>query len=555
MIILLIILLFVPVSFAEEIPTISISIEKEMISNNNVVIKPDKVSNSLNQSLLNNNIDIQRNTVHPNISLKGSTFQQSSIYIDGVKIDDPQTAHHNMNIPVTINDIERIEILNNKGLSGALNIITKKPDDAIIAEISVGDYANKNGKVTASRKWKNIANRLSIEKNISEGYSFDTDFDITNIFNQFEWSLNNLATGLSFGYLKKDFGAKGFYANFPSYEWTETYFSKVYLNYMYHSFNIKPEFQWRGNKDEFELDITKPGWSFNEHRTDVYTSQLEISKNNYTGGTSISKEKIDSSNLGNHSRDIYGLWSNYKHIFSGKINTTAGLQLDKYSNYSVLSPSIYAEYYQLEKIKIHSIYRKSVRQPSFTELYYNDKANVGNPNLDFEKATLYEMGINYNYFILNLFVRDEKDIIDWIKQNQADAQWLATNIGKAKFYGYEIGSTKDFNKISISLKYQFTNSSKDADFISKYALRYANHILTSAVSYSLPLNIKHQVSGLYKKRISGEEYFVLDTKFTKDFSIGEYFVKIDNILNREYFEIPFVEMPPRIIYAGLNFHI
>src|ERR1035437_7662019 len=45
------------------------------------------------------------------ISLRGSSFEQTLILLDGVKLNDSQTGHHNMNLPVNMNDIERVEIL------------------------------------------------------------------------------------------------------------------------------------------------------------------------------------------------------------------------------------------------------------------------------------------------------------------------------------------------------------------------------------------------------------------------------------------------------------
>ena len=37
------------------------------------------------------------------------------ILINGIKINDPQTGHHSMNIPVSIQQIEKIEILTGGG--------------------------------------------------------------------------------------------------------------------------------------------------------------------------------------------------------------------------------------------------------------------------------------------------------------------------------------------------------------------------------------------------------------------------------------------------------
>lgn len=551
----LIILLLVSAGFAEEIPTVSISISKTIASEKNVVISSGNFTDSLNETLKDNNIDIQRNTVHPNISLKGATFQQSSIFVDGVKADDPQTAHNNLNIPVSAEDIEKIEVLSDRGLAGAINIVTKKPDNRISADISAGDFTTKNGRISISRKWDKFADRLSFEKKVSNGFSFDTDYDIINFSNRFEWKYSELETGFLFGYLKKNIGARGFYADYPSYEWTKTYLSKIDFNYEYNGFIVKPEFQWKQNNDEFELDITKPGWSFNKHKTDAFTTQVAILKNGFSLTPVMSSEKIESSNLGDHTRNIYNFLSDYNYRFTENINAAAGLQLDKFSNDSVVSPSIFVSYRPLEKVKIHSMFRKSARQPSFTELYYEDKANISNPDLGFEKATLYETGadckiLNLN-LNLNLFLRDEKDIIDWIRWNTTQ-KWQATNIGNARFYGYEFGFTEKLYKISSTIKYTYTNSEKDADFISKYAMRYAQHLLTGGFSYPVIWKIENSVDGIYKKRISGEEYFVMDTKLAKKFSFGEYYIEVNNLLDKNYTEIPFVPMPPRIVNAGIK---
>src|SRR5690606_4997938 len=45
------------------------------------------------------------------ISIDGGTFEQALILLNGVKISDPQTGHHTMNIPVALDAIERIEVL------------------------------------------------------------------------------------------------------------------------------------------------------------------------------------------------------------------------------------------------------------------------------------------------------------------------------------------------------------------------------------------------------------------------------------------------------------
>lgn len=43
--------------------------------------------------------------VQSDVSIRGAGFEQTLVLIDGVKISDPQTAHHNMNLPVGLDNI------------------------------------------------------------------------------------------------------------------------------------------------------------------------------------------------------------------------------------------------------------------------------------------------------------------------------------------------------------------------------------------------------------------------------------------------------------------
>ena len=72
--------------------------------------------------------------VQADISIRGGTFDQTLILLNGINITDPQTGHHNLNLPVSIAQVERIEILEGpaariygpNAFSGTINIVTKK---------------------------------------------------------------------------------------------------------------------------------------------------------------------------------------------------------------------------------------------------------------------------------------------------------------------------------------------------------------------------------------------------------------------------------------------
>src|SRR5688572_6910132 len=45
------------------------------------------------------------------ISIDGSTFDQVLVLVNGVKMSDPQTGHHTLNLPIPISSIDHIEVL------------------------------------------------------------------------------------------------------------------------------------------------------------------------------------------------------------------------------------------------------------------------------------------------------------------------------------------------------------------------------------------------------------------------------------------------------------
>lgn len=59
-------------------------------------------------------VDVQRRGApgaQGDISIRGSSFQQSLVLIDGMRMNDPQTAHHNPDLPLTVFDVERMDVL------------------------------------------------------------------------------------------------------------------------------------------------------------------------------------------------------------------------------------------------------------------------------------------------------------------------------------------------------------------------------------------------------------------------------------------------------------
>ncbi len=119
------------------------------------------------------------------ISMRGSLFSQNTILLNGLSINDPQTAHYNFNLPFSASTIDRIEILRGPGSSqyganafgGVVNVITKIPEETTASvQIMGGENGLVGGEVTAQYADATLHSMNSVSYKKSDGYHLDTDF-------------------------------------------------------------------------------------------------------------------------------------------------------------------------------------------------------------------------------------------------------------------------------------------------------------------------------------------------------------------------------------------
>ena len=217
--------------------------------------------------------------IQTDISIDGGTFDQVTILLNGVDIGNPQTGHLSADFPVSISDIERLEVLEGaasrvyggQSFGGAINIVTKHEQGRSV-EISArgGSFGTAEGEARFSLTTGKFSNRISGGGGRSDGGTLNSSWKKGQLFYQGDYEDKILRLDWQFGFSKKSYGANTFYsANYPDqYERNQRLMASVSAETK-GRFHFTPQVFWNRSYDNFEL-IHNSTFGENFHRTDVY---------------------------------------------------------------------------------------------------------------------------------------------------------------------------------------------------------------------------------------------------------------------------------------------
>lgn len=414
--------------------------------------------------------------VQTDLSMRGSTFEQVLVLLNGVRLSDPQTGHHLMNLPVPREAIARIEVMlggasyifGSQAFAGAINIITKKPEkNQGHLRLSGGSHRSLKGSYTLQWAGKNHQTLLSGGYTRSAGFKRNTDMARLQFFGQSQIALNAQNTlQLTGGYRDQAFGAQGFYSSaFPSqYECTRTLLVNAQWTTQKGQVRWRRKLYWRRNGDEFQLfrqgpdyyrpqngllvmaGDTAPGWygGPNYHRSDVLGAEVAAQwslKDGHTLDLSVRYrlENVRSNNLGDSlaeplpvpGQEALYLLGDTRHNYSlslqhfRELGAGFSLRMALQANYNTafgagFLPGLTAGWKPGRNLKFYAAVNRSFRLPSFTDLYYDLGGARGSEQLQPEYSWNYEVGGKWmgpKWLVQgSLFRREGRQIIDWIQR-------------------------------------------------------------------------------------------------------------------------------------------
>ncbi|MGF7139003.1 TonB-dependent receptor plug domain-containing protein [Roseimarinus sediminis] len=473
------------------------------------------------------NIDLRQrgiNGMQSDISIRGGSFDQVLILLNGTNITDPQTGHHNLNLPFSLSSIERIEILKGPGawkfgpgaFSGAINIITKTPEAPFIKlALEGGQYRYHDEQLSAALPIGKTSHLLTAQNSASDGYTQNTDYRSKNIYYRGMLESGVHTAGIQAAVTDKKFGANSFYtARFPDqYEETRTWFASADYQTKWQHLQLNPGVYFRRNNDRFLLFRENPELYGNYHTTDVWggnvlANYLHGSNAITTVGLAIRNESIFSNNLGeeskdprfspvndtilldkSHQRSNYSVFAGHKQYFN-QLMINVGINLSYNSDLKgrwFVYPGIDAAYQLSESSTLTASVNRTMRMPTYTDLYYHGPNNQGNPDLLPEEASGFDLGYRFQLPGLKVAVSGfhtrGNNMIDWVRED-VDAIWRTVNYTRLLTSGIETSLNANFEKLihpdhflqQLNISYTFIEQSKpETTLLSNYALNYLRH--------------------------------------------------------------------------------
>ncbi len=551
-----------------------------------------------------------------NITIRGGTFQQVLVILDGIRLNDPLTGHFNSYIPISPAEIERIEILKGassavygaEAVGGVVHIITKtfaaknlKNGHKINAQFVAGAFGLKNFQAGGTFHSNKTTGSIGIITNNASGQQLrgvKGYFNLTTFSASLKQEIGkNWSIAYRFGLDDRNFNAQNFYTQFLSDTATE---------YVASTWNhLKLDF--RKNKHHFSLDLgakkTVDEYQFNKRsNANINNSKLNqvLAIYDYqinddatiTGGAQFINRKIMSNDRGDHKVKTAGVFVLLNQKISKEFNINPALRADwnERSGWKLL-PQLNANYRYEDFLFRGSVGRTS-RDADFTERFNNYKrsnvpsnSRIGNPDLEPETSISYEFGVDYflgkNFKVsTTLFERYHTGLIDWVRTPYANMPRqvnlvangvynLASNIAKVNTTGIETDvqytyAFEEQHTLTGGIGIVWMRSRSSDSIPSLYVSNHAKEFLNFFAGYRYKV-LGISINGLYKERntqvpVAGivplnRSYFLMNLRIDANLSKKDefaIFIQADNLFNKTYSDILGSVMPSRWMMGGVK---
>jgi iron complex outermembrane receptor protein len=513
------------------------------------------------------------------VVLRGGSFAQTLVLLNGFRINDSQTAHHNLDLPLPLEAMDSIQVLPGAGstlhgvdaLSGVVDFLTAAPDrNSLRLRAAEGSFQSNEESLVAGGVRGRMSGRLTASRNFSEGFMADRDYRNEDASGE-GWAGTRLGlTDLMVATSDRSFGANQFYGNYNSWERTKSWFAAARQELGTHTIAA---FGYRRHSDDFVLLRNLPLVYANNHVDGSWQSSLRrtvpVHANSLLlAGLEADGDSIRSYNfasgvtsyaLGVHARNRGAGYVDLDlHPAARRWTLSAGAREEIFSGgRKAFSPQLSGSLRALAALKLRAAGGYGFRIPTYTDLYYSDPTTLGNPNLKPESAWNGEGGADWApsaRFTLSGtgFYTRQHNTIDYLRVNSTEP-WQAANLSGLQFTGVEANlNWVPLRTETLRVNWTALHGAQSAlhDLQSEYIFNYPVQNLHADWSAALPHRITVSNSLQLAERYQQRAYPVWNATVARDAGWVRPYLRLTNLTNTGYQEIVGVAMPGRAVMGG-----
>jgi vitamin B12 transporter len=522
-------------------------------------------------------VDIQQRApagVQADISIRGASFEQTLVLLNGLRVDDAETSHFNLDVPVPLDAISGIDVLHGTGstlygsdaIGGVADILTLKPQATSLKLRAGGGSFGENQQAffgsAVGGKWSEAA---AGSRDFSTGFMADRDYRTEDASSEtrLESPLGN--TDILFAGNDRAYGANQFYGNYNSWERTKEWYSSLTQQL---GSKTEAAVGYRRHSDIFVLLRNNPAYYKNQHLDESWEGALRRKQSLFRNGMLFygleeDTDQIESTSLGRHGRNQGAGYADFELRAREHGTISAGLREELFSGgRSVLSPMFAGSFWWRQTIKVRGSAGYGFRLPTYVDLYYSDPSTIGNPNLKPESAWNYDGGLDWypnarTAASVTVFYSRQSNAIDYLRASSAEP-WQASNLTGLRFTGVE--GALDWRVLAgqrVNLSWTLLSGAQQAlrglesEYIFNYPVNNASVEWTGSWKEGLSLRSRIGVVERYQK----SPYAVWDISGAREIGYFRPYIQITNLSNTGYQEIAGVRMQGRSLIGGIEFSL
>lgn len=458
------------------------------------------------------------NGAQADVSMRGGTFDQVLVLLNGVSLNDCQTGHYALDLPVTPAMIERIEVLQgcsaelSGAFSGAINIVTVRGDGLrVVGQMTAGMNELVHPEIAVSGAHEEVQWSVAADYSRAIGYYAprptekeqtacrNSDYQLANMYLRTCWRGLDVQAGAQW----KDAGlGMGYgFGSQDQFDATRTAFASARYTHHWNAWRLETQASYRAHYDRYEWhrgQVSNRHW--NHHANAAVSAHYASRIGTTSFGIDARNEHIRSSNLGNHNR-LQANWFASQTFYYAGLSASIGVNGTYHTSFGYHTggeANIGYTWKRTGGIHLHA--NRSLRMPTFTDLYYDAGNQLGNPDLKPEEAWLIGMGYkgDFKFMISNFksqlsisadaYYRMGRNIIDWVyAPEDIKRPYHAQNQQQVNAAGAEIAVVYRLNEWlrCVSAEYAYTYLDLDLKESGSRYLDYLSHKLTVHLEHGI----------------------------------------------------------------------